>query len=309
MSQPEAEVQLQRVLAMVPWLAAHPGVHKDDVAQRFRVSRAQLERDLTLIMMVGVPPYSPGDYIDVDYEGDTVDLRLADYFERPLRLTPGEGLALLAAGNALLAVDGSDPSGPLAHALQKLEGVLDVGEMTVQFGTPEHLSVVRAAAEAGETIEIDYWSGGRDQQTTRQIDPGPVFFALGEWYTDAYCHLRVGPRMFRIDRIRNVRPTPLRFEPDTDRAPGAVYSPRDGDPSVALALPADASWLAERFPVESVDDLPEGGQRVLLRVSEPVWLERVLLRAGPEARVLEPPEQRDVGAAAAARVLARYQPS
>src|SRR4029077_15012229 len=63
MSQPEAEIQLERVLAMVPWLATHPGVHKDEIAARFRVSRAQLEKDLTLIMMVGVPPYSPGDYI------------------------------------------------------------------------------------------------------------------------------------------------------------------------------------------------------------------------------------------------------
>ena len=48
-------------------------------------------------------------------------IRLAEYFDRPLRLTPAEGVALLAAGRALLAVPGSDPTGPLATALEKLE--------------------------------------------------------------------------------------------------------------------------------------------------------------------------------------------
>ena len=51
-------------------------------------------------------------------------IRLAEYFERPLRLTPAEGLALLAAGRALLAVPGSDADGPLATALDKLDDAL-----------------------------------------------------------------------------------------------------------------------------------------------------------------------------------------
>ena len=117
MSRTDAPRQLERVLAMIPWLATHRDVAKHAVADRFRITREQLEGDLALIMMVGVPPYSPGDYINVTYDGDTIDLWLAPYFTRPLQLTAGEGLALLAGGRALLAVDGSDPDGPLATAL------------------------------------------------------------------------------------------------------------------------------------------------------------------------------------------------
>jgi len=305
-SRPDAERQLQRVLAMVPWLATHRHVAKDEVAQRFRVSREQLERDLALVMMVGVPPYSPGDYISVEYDGDTVDVWLAPYFTRPLRLTAAEGLALLAGGRTLLEVEGSDPRGPLATALEKLEDALGTSEVSVELARPAALDTVRAAATRGETIEIDYWSAGRDQLTTRRIDPGPVFFAMGEWYTDAHCHLRGDSRMFRIDRIRAVRATGGRFEVRALPGPRPVYSPRPDDPRITLELPPGASWVAESYPSEAVEDLPDGGQRVVLAISEQAWLERVLVRVGAHARVVAPPEQHGAGAAAARRILQRY---
>jgi proteasome accessory factor C len=303
----QAEADLQRVLAMVPWLGSHSGATKVEVAQRFGITLEQLERDLGLIMMVGVPPYSPGDYIDINYDDDTIDVWLAPYFTRPLRLTAAEGLALLAAGRALLAVPGSDERGPLATALDKLEGALGVSEVVVDFAAPTHLHALRTAAERGERIEIDYWSAGRDAPTTRKIDPGPPFFALGEWYTDSFDHLRDETRMFRVDRIRALRHTDETFTPVPAGPVGAVYNPRPDDRRVTLELPASASWIAESFPAESVEELADGGQRVVLAVSENAWLERLLLRAGPGARVVAPPDCVDIGPAAARRLLDRYQ--
>ena len=87
----------------------------------------------------------------------------------------------------------------------------------------------------------------------------------------------------------------------------AVYNPRPDDPpGHRRAARRRASWVAESFPAESVEELPDGGQRVVLAVSETAWLERVLLQVGPEAVVVDPPEWRDAGRAAAARVRARY---
>ena len=237
-SRTDAPPQLERVLAMIPWLATHRDVRKAEIAERFRISVDQLDADLALIMMVGVPPYSPGDYINVTYDGDTVDLWLAPYFTAPLQLTAAEGLALLAGGRTLLAVPGSDPDGPLATAIAKLERALGVSEVVVELASPPYLDAVRDAAAEGRRIEIEYWSSGRDALTTRRIDPGPPFFALGEWYTDAYCWLREGPRMFRIDRIRGVTPTDETFEPTRPIAGAAVYHPRPDDPRVTIELPA-----------------------------------------------------------------------
>ncbi len=292
----------------MPWIVAHPGAPKDEIAQRFGISVAQLEEDLALVLMIGVPPYSPGDYLDVDDDDDGgVTIRLADYFQRPLRLTPAEGLALLAAGRALLAVPGSDPSGPLATALAKLERALELPGLVVDVGEPDHLGAIRDATGRHDRIEVDYWSAGRDDLTTRRIDPEVVFFATGEWYVGAYCHRARDERMFRVDRIRAVRPTGETFEPGaTGFESGDVFRPRPSDPRVTLYLAPEAAWVAEAYPAEAVTERADGSLEVVLAVSEPSWLEQLLLRLGPEARVVAPTALRDAGPEAARRILQRY---
>jgi proteasome accessory factor C len=134
-----------------------------------------------------------------------------------------------------------------------------------------------------------------------------VFFALGEWYVDAWCHRAGDERLFRVDRIRAVRPTGERFEAAASSlAPGDVYRPRTDDPRVTLLLPASASWVAESYPAEAVDETTDGRLRVRLAVSEPAWLARLLLRVGRHASVDDPAEMRTVAADAAARIEARY---
>ena len=114
---------------------------------------------------------------------------------------------------------------------RKLEHALGVTEVVVELASPPFLDAVRDAATEGRRIEIEYWSSGRDALTTRRIDPGPPFFALGEWYTDAYCWLRDGPRMFRIDRIRAVTPTDETFPPGAADGRGRGVPPATRRPT------------------------------------------------------------------------------
>jgi proteasome accessory factor C len=301
--------EIQRILALVPWIVAHPDSPKPEIAGRFGISVEQLDDDLALVLMIGVPPYSPGDYLDVEEDDDGhVSIRLADYFQRPLRLTPAEGLALLAAGRALLAVPGSDPEGPLATALSKLEVALDLPGLVVDVGEPPELAAVRDAVTAHRRIEIEYWSAGRDEVTTRRIDPEVVFFATGGWYLGAYCHRARDERMFRVDRIRSVTPTDETFEPGaTAFETGDIYTPRPGDTRVTLALEPSAAWVAEAYPTEALTERPDGTLSIVLAVSEAAWLERLLVRLGPDARVIEPEAFRSMAADAAQRVLRQYR--
>ena len=304
---PVAEHEIQRILALVPWIVSHPGRTRAQIARRFGIDEARLEADLRLVLMVGVPPYSPGDYLDVEEDEDgRVWIRLADYFRAPLRLTPAEGLALLAAGRALLAVPGSDPEGPLAAALAKLERVLSLPELQVDVGEPSFLAQVRLCAARHERVEIDYWSANRGETTTRSVDPDPPFFALGQWYVAAFCHRAGDERLFRVDRIRALRPTGETFEPASTDGPPPVFQPSAGDPRITVVLPPSAAWVLERAAAESIETLPDGRLSVVLVVSERAWLERLLLRLGRDAEVVDPPGWRDAAPAAARRVLARY---
>ena len=311
MSRPDAAGRLRRLLTVIPWIVDHQGAALEEIAARFGIRVSDLEKDLELIPFCGLPPYTPDRLIDCEIVDGRVFLRFAEYFGRPLSLTPAEGFALLAAGRGLLGVPGADPAGSLASALGKLAGVLGGADgMAIELGPGPFLDPLRRAAEAGERLEIEYYAFGRDALTTRRIDPHAVFAAAGQWYVDAYCHQARDDRLFRVDRVRDVRATGERFPADGGRPPagGAVFHPRPTDPRVTLRLSASESWVVETYPSESVESEPDGRLRVVLVVSGRAWLERLLLRLGPAAEVVAPDDLRDVGAAAARRLLARYRP-
>lgn len=302
------------MLALVPWILTNPGTTIAELAERFEVSERELEADLQLLPMCGLPPYTADRLIDVWVADDgAVSIRLAEYFERPLRLSPAEGVALLAAGRALLAVPGSDPGGPLATALDKLEQALGArGSLAVDVGDTGHLERLNEAVAGRERLEIDYYSSARDEMTTRTVDPGRVFHAFGAWYLAAYCHKAVGDRLFRVDRVQDVRPTGEHFDPVdgvVHELGDLVFRPSPDDLRVKLRLESSAAWVVDSLPVEETKRRSDGRFDVTLAVSGQAFLERLLLALGPQATIVAPPSARQARADAARRVLARYVPT
>jgi len=306
-----ADERLQRLLALVPWVAAHDGPRVSEVCARFGCTEAELASDLELLFLCGLHPYTPDMLIDVDLADDRVWIRFADYFSRPLRLTPAEGLALLAAGTSLLAAPGADPDGPLARGLAKLAAALGVDaeeSVDVSLGPapPETLRTLSEAVGDRGQVELEYYAFGRDQWTRRVVDPYAVFSAGGQWYLSAYCHAVDDERLFRIDRIRSAVTLDTHFEPPTDKPELTVYRPRPDDPRVTLELAPAARWVVEQYPTEAVEEVEGGSLRVTLAVSERAWLERLLLRLGPAAAVVTG-DADVVAAGAACRLLDRYR--
>jgi proteasome accessory factor C len=304
-----ADDRLRRLLALVPWVVAAEGPSIEEVCSRFGLTESELIAELDLVWCCGVHPFTPDSLMEVTIEDGRVWIRYADWFDRPLRLTPEEGLALVAAGAALLAVPGADPEGPLARGLRKLADVLGIdpeGAVEVNLGAVSEgvLAQLRQAAADVHQVEIDYYVYGRDERTRRVVEPHAVFAAEGEWYLTAWCHLAQAERRFRVDRIRSLELLDRTFDrPKVAPAP-EVFEPRDDDPRVVLELAPRARWVAEQYPMEAVEELGGGRLGVTLVVAETAWLERLLLRVGPDATVVSGAE--GVVAQAAARVLLRY---
>ncbi len=312
-----ASDRVARMLAIIPWVASNDGPTVDQICERFAVSRKKLLEDLEVLSLVGVPPYTPDTLIEVTIEGDRVWLRFADVFARPLHLTPEQGLALVVAGRASAGLPGGDAGAPLATALAKVAGVLGVDPddaVSVALGEtrPGVLDALRRAAADRHRVRLDYYAYSRDQRSTRDVDPHTVFAHDGAWYLRGYCHQAGDQRVFRIDRVYGVEVLGDRFDPpgdalhDTRR--NVVEPGRDG-PHVTLELAPAARWVIETYPVDEVGPAADGWLRVRLWVSATPWLERLLVRLGPDARVVdaEAPELVDAGDRAARRILARYQ--
>lgn len=313
MSRQGASDRVRRLLSLAPWVAAQAdGAPIDDVCRRFEISRKVLLADLDSLMMVGLPPYTPDTYVDVVVDDDRVWIT-PQWFDRPLRLTPEQALALVAAGRSLLGVPGADPEGPLARGLDKLAAALDVDPAAIEVDLGDADAVVlrelgRACRERC-AVRLDYYAYGRDERGDRVVEPWAVFNDQGNWYLQGWCREAEGERVFRVDRVHGVEvleDEPI--DPPADPPSLAVFSPGPMTPEVTLELAPGAAWVIEQYPTVAVEALETGWFRVTLAVTARPWLERLLLRLGPAARVAAAPDGfAGLRAEAAQRVLARYR--
>ena len=305
--------RMQRLLAMVPWIAAQDGPTVTEVCERFGLTEKELAADLEVMWLVGLPPYTPDALIDVVQEGDRVWIHFADVFDAPQRLTPDQAVALLTAGASVLALPGTDQEGPLARGVAQLASVLGVDadqvlDVDLGLGGAEVLDVLRTAVTDHLRVHLDYYSYGRDARTERDVDPYVVHAEDGSLYVLGHCHLAGAERRFRVDRIAGATLLEEHFEPPDRTAPTGVFQPDADDPRVVLELEPAAAWVAEAYPVEDVERLAEGRLRVRLAVAAEAWFERLLVGLGPQAKVVEAPAaMADAGRRAGQRILDRYR--
>ncbi|MCU1453494.1 MAG: hypothetical protein JWN46_1640 [Acidimicrobiales bacterium] len=312
-----AGLRLQRLLAILSWVADQAdGASIAEVCGRFQVSSKDLVADLQMAMMVGADSVHYDDMpFEVIVEDGRVWVRLLS-FRRPLRLTPAEGLAMLAAGDAMLAQPGADPEGPLARGLAKLAEVLGVeaGEVIdVDLATPDHevTAVLQQAIAEARRVRIRYYTYGRDAVGEREVEPWRVFAEAGAWYLVGWCADAAGERVFRIDRIQAATVLDETFEPPAAQPEAGLRFGSDA-PQAVLDLDPSAAWVVEAHPVVAVEERPAGRLRVTLAVVAPAWLDRLLLRLGPAAELIDVDPRlgsTDLARRAAARVLARYAPA
>jgi proteasome accessory factor C len=313
---PTTAERLGRMLVIVPYLVRHPGTSLATASALFDVPPEQLRRDLDLLFMSGLPPYGPGDLIDVDVDEDgNVWISMADHFARPLRLTRPEALAVYLRATELLATPGIPDAPALASALAKLRDALGpdtLGDATgieaVAAGSgPPHLSALRAAASDHHRIRIRYTAASTGTPSERDIEPEAVFASAGHWYVVAWDVDADGERVFRADRVSSVEDTDLRFEPrGLEGAGRPLYTPGEDDVPVRLRLRPAARWVAEYYATADLVALEDGSVEATLPARQTAWVARLLLRLGADAEIMDPPELRKETRALAEASLARY---
>lgn len=87
--------RLVRLLNMVPYFQANQRITFAEASADLGVSRRQLEADLNQLWMCGLPGYGPGDLIDIEFSGETIEVVFSAGMDRPLRLTSPEATMFL----------------------------------------------------------------------------------------------------------------------------------------------------------------------------------------------------------------------
>jgi proteasome accessory factor C len=305
--------RFRRLLLLVPFVLARQGAPVAEVCQRFGITRAQLMSDLNLLLVCGLPGYGPGDLIDAYVDGDEVSIRTAEYFHRPLRLTPTEGLLLYAGAQALAAAGVADDA--LGRAMDRIRAALgpNVAE-GVSVGLEEAagletLATIREAIQRERRIRIVYQARSTEQTTERAVDPWAVFLASGRWYLAGWCHNVADERVFRVDRMQSVvvldEEAGIPDDVDLSRFATPAFE-GEGVQAVVLEVAPEARWVVDHYPIASKEQIEQGWVRIGLKAGGTAWLERLLLSLGARARVVEPEDLKVRVRELACRLAARY---
>jgi proteasome accessory factor C len=290
--------RVARLLNLVPYLLARPGIALAQAAAELDITERQLREDLELLWVCGLPGYGPGDLIDMAFDGDRVTITYDAGIDRPLRLTPDEALALVVALRMLAEMPGIDGRDAIERALAKIEAAAgDIAEAPVAVRMPgdaDRLATIRSAVDRRHALRITYYTATRDETSDRVIDPMRVLLVEGRAYVEAWCRQAEAVRLFRVDRIDGFTELdeparPPRAARSNDLREGAFRSSPE-QPLVTLKVGRNARWITEYYPCESVIDTDAELWRVTLRVSDLAWARRLVLGLGSQVVVLDPPE-------------------
>jgi proteasome accessory factor C len=289
--------RLGRLLNLVPYLLARPGILVAEAAADLGVSERQLREDLELLWVCGLPGYGPGDLIDMALDGDRVTISHDAGIDRPLRLTPDEALALVVALRMLAETPGAGNRDAIERALAKIESAAgDLAGAPVAVRLPanaERLDRLRAAVDSGHALHLTYYTATRDETTERVVDPMRMLMVGGKAYLEAWCRRAEATRMFRVDRIDDFTELGEPARPPVEAVPhdvsAGVFTPGAELPLVTLRVGRRSRWITEYYPVEEVRRTGDEWV-VTMRVTDLGWARRLLLGMGPDVTVLGPPE-------------------
>jgi len=309
--------RLERILTMLPYVIAHPGVEVTELASRFDAKEKDLVRDLEMLWFCGLPGYGPGDLIEVSLDGDRVSVDMADYFSKTLRITPAEALALYAGGSAVSSLPGMEKAEALQRALAKLGRALNAntGEespgisVTLEPGSPAHLEGLQEALTNKTGVEIEYLSASKGELTKRAVEPWGLIAAHGHWYLVGLDDRSGEERMFRTDRIKSVVVTDNPVEVPSEFDPDAYTRAFSGRGSSTLTIeipPSVATWFEDYYPVTAAETLTDGWRRITLVAGGERWAATLIARLGSDVRNVQPSGMLDAARDLAVSIAARY---
>jgi proteasome accessory factor BC len=289
-----------------------------EVCERLQISVEELHEDVNVLNVVN---FGGGSYVlyaeilETEDGVGTIEVDpepYSDNFDRPARLLPVEGKALVAA---IDLIGEHIPEGSLSSAREKI--VTALGEDPMEQG----LQVAHAAGDDSDLarlvstaivehrlIELEYFKENEDEISHRAVEPYALTNGREGWYVACFDPERDGVRHFRLDRIKRAEISKDTFEPRPEVDPAAEVDGwlRTGEVEASRTArvwvsPERARWAREARRI--VAERSDGSVVVELSFAGVDWLVREILKEAGDAAVLEPPDAREAVLAAVGRLL------
>ncbi len=308
--------QTERLYRLKNWLDSGRSLDKDFLLRELGVSPATLKRDLAHLRDRMNAPV----VFDRERQGWRLDVRersVGDRYELPgLWLDADEIHALLTMQHLLAQLDAGGLLGPhiepLAERLRTMldSGILPTADVAQRIKVHQvaartvhlpHFRTLGSGVLQRRRLVIDYAARSRGATGEREVSPQRLIHYRGNWYLDAWCHLREALRSFSVDAVQRVqisdRPAIDIPDVDLDEVLGAgygIFAGRDVQWATLRFSAERARWVAaETWHPKQRAAFAEDGSYVLeVPYADPRELVMDILRHVPEVEVVGPPELR-----------------
>ena len=278
-----------RALDLVPYLLEHQGISIPELAEAFGVSEKQINDDLVLIHMCGLPGYTPLELIDMYYEDGYVTVSDPQSFKKPRSMNKIEMTSLLVSLDLLKSLRTDDVAKEIEALKLKLQENMRFENPFVVVQNVENTEMVETIERAiakSTLLRIDYASGTKDKTSVREILPIEIYVANGSTYLNAWCQSSKGDRTFRLDRILSYEIIEGSVSNQTRER---NVEPFDSSPIELLVSKAARNFIEDNRAI--IGQIKEG-ERLLVELNpiDREWLVRTILGFGGQIEVSKPKE-------------------
>ncbi|SMY06184.1 helix-turn-helix transcriptional regulator [Flavimaricola marinus] len=222
-----------RLFQIVQYLRGGRLLTAATLAERLEVTPRTIYRDIADLIGSGVP---------IEGEAGVGYVMREGYDLPPLMFTHDEIVALVAGARMIRAWGGASMAASAEEALIKIETVLPddararanrvavhaMGGDTMTDDLRAQLDRIEAASEARVRLAISY-ADEQQNQTERIVRPLGLWFWGKVWTLVAWCELRQGFRMFRIDRMASIENLDV-FRPEKGQSLRDFFASMDRNP-------------------------------------------------------------------------------
>ena len=300
-----AALRAIRLLDLVPYIVAHPGISITELAKEFSISRDEVLKDLNLLFLCGLPGYTPLELIDISFDEESVVIRDPQNLAAPRNLNESEALI---ARIALAALEESTPKTSAAYLqiIALREKIAEAFSSSIPASAITFtLDKERATLEAIESaikqeldIEMTYNNVTKDSSSRRSITPISIIAEDKRTLVSAYCHSAKALRTFHLAQISEVSTKERSTRTDLERLEDSR-----GSSAEVIIKSEDSRFLSEN--ASSLKELSKSCYQI--DIFQPEWIVRSVLAGADSLELAKPLELRAEIAERAKRALLAYK--
>jgi len=282
-------MKIDRLIGILSILLQKDKITASELAERFEVSRRTINRDIEVLCKAGIPIETT--------QGIGGGIRIMDGYRIDRTILSDKDMQMIMAGlRSLDSVSGSNYYGNLMEKIKAgssdfISGsdslIIDLSSWHKDLLSGK-IELIQDAIEIGRTLKFEYFAPKGNSE--REIEPYYLIYKWSSWYVYGFCLSRQDYRLFKLNRIINLRHSSQFEKRDAVPMPDILYDnvyPPKG--RVKAIFHSSMKWyLIEECGVDSFTELSDGSLLLEYDYSDDEGLLSWMLTMRDKVTVIEP---------------------